>query len=71
MESSLLSEVTDGLKARKGEWTRIADDLKPAVSYSMIAQLGRGKYESSPTIGKLECIASWLREHPQEHVASQ
>lgn len=69
MENGLLAEVVGGLKARKGDWTRIADELKPDVSYSMIAQLGRAKYKSSPTIGKLEKIAGWLRENPQEQVA--
>lgn len=58
----LLTEVTEGLRARKGEWPRIAAELSPDVSYSMIAKIGSGKYDSSPTIGKLERIAAWLRE---------
>lgn len=64
MENPLLREVTEGLAARKGEWQDIAEALAPEVSYSMIARLGRGTYESSPTIGKLETIARYLRENP-------
>lgn len=64
MENPLLTEVTEGLAARKGEWQEIADALAPDVSYSMIARLGRGTYESSPTIGKLETIARYLRDNP-------
>jgi hypothetical protein len=66
----LLQEVTVGLGTRKGEWQRIADDLAPHVSYSMIEKLGRDRYESSPTIGKLEKIAWWLRTHPQAETAT-
>lgn len=64
MENPLFKEVTEGLAARKGEWLDIADALAPDVSYSMIARLGRGTYESSPTVGKLETIAKYLRENP-------
>jgi hypothetical protein len=69
MENDLLQSVVDGLKARKGEWRTIAEEVE-GVSYSMIAQLGRGKYPSSPTVGKLEKIATWLRDHPAERVAA-
>jgi hypothetical protein len=68
-ETNLLHVVIAGLGARKGEWKRIADELD-GVSYSMIAQLGRGKYKSSPTVGKLEKLAAWLREHPAEKAAA-
>ena len=65
MENALVKEVTEGLAARKGEWPSIAEELAPDVSLSMIEKLGRGKYTSSPTIGKLERIAGWLRMHPR------
>ena len=63
----LLTEVTEGLRVRKGAWKQISEDLKPDVSYSMIARLGRGKYDSSPTLKKLEKIALYLRTHPIGH----
>jgi|GEM_PF-7083625 len=63
-EPGLLAEVTAGLAARKGDWVKIAEDLAPDVSYSMIARLGRGKYESSPTFRRLEIIVGWLRANP-------
>lgn len=65
MSGGLLDEVIEGLRKRKGQWPKIADALKPDVSYSMISQLGRGKYTSSPTVGKLEKIVEWLRANPE------
>jgi hypothetical protein len=70
MEVGLLTEVTEGLQRRKGHWPKIADALKPDVSYSMIAALGRGKYTSSPTLRKLERIAEWLRANPLEEATT-
>lgn len=68
MENTQLHTIIAGLAARKKEWRRIADES--GVSLSMIAQLGRGKYQSSPTVRKLEKIAAWLREHPAEEKAA-
>lgn len=70
MENTLVKEVTDGLAARKREWQTIADELAPDVSLSMIEKLGRRKYTSSPTIGKLEKIAKYLRENPVDALAT-
>lgn len=61
--TELLSEVQSGLQARKGQWRQIAADC-PEASYSWIAQVGRGKYESEPAYRRLKAVAAWLREHP-------
>lgn len=60
MENELLEEVQTGLSARRGQWKRIAAEI-PEVSYSWIAQVGRGKYESAPTYIRLQAVARWLR----------
>ena len=65
--NDLLIEVQTGLAKRKGQWRQIADEVE-GVSFSWIAQVGRGKYESSPTYDRLQAVASWLRENPIPHV---
>jgi hypothetical protein len=70
MQDGLFEQVQTALETRKGEWRRIADELAPDVSFSMIDKIGRGKYDSSPTVGKLEKIATWLRENPAEQAAA-
>lgn len=67
--NELLQEVQSGLAARKGQWKQIADEVD-GVSYSWIAQVGRGKYESDPTYSRLQAVAIWLREHPATALAS-
>lgn len=62
MEDDLLDEVANGLRARKGQWKQIAAEV-PDVSYSWIAQVGRGTYESAPTHNRLKAVAEWLRAH--------
>ena len=62
--NELLVEVQTGLRARKGQWKQIAADV-PEASYSLIAQLGRGKYESEVAYSRLLALAIWLRQHPQ------
>ena len=60
MDEGLITEVVAGLAARKGAWKRIANDL-PGISYSWIAQLGRGKYKSEPSYKRLRAVAEYLR----------
>ncbi len=62
VENELLDEVQAGLTARKGQWKQIAEEVE-GVSYSWIAQVGRGKYNSDPTYSRLQAVAKWLREH--------
>jgi hypothetical protein len=66
MTLDLLTEVQTGLRARKGQWKQIADEVE-GVSYSWIAQVGRGKYESEPAYSRLQAVAAWLRENPTPH----
>lgn len=61
MDDGLVTEVVAGLAARKGEWKQIADAV-PGVSYSWIAQLGRGKYKSAPSYKRLLAVAEYLRK---------
>lgn len=61
MEDRLITEVVAGLAARKGEWKRIAKEI-PDVSYSWIAQIGRGKYKSHPSHKRLVAVAEYLRK---------
>lgn len=56
----LLQEVTAGIRARRGQWKQIAAAV-PGVSYSWIAQIGRGKYSSAPTYERLQSVASYLQ----------
>ena len=70
MENDLLREVQDSIKARKGEWKRIAADV-PEVSYSWIAQMGRGKYHSAPSHERLMAIATYLRKAPSKPGAGE
>lgn len=58
--NDLLETVVMGLERRKGDWPKIAKDLKPNVSYSMISKLGRRKYDSDPSHRKLRLIAEYL-----------
>lgn len=60
MENDLLETVVAGLAQRKGDWKRISSELSPLVSYSLIAALGRGKYDSDPSYKKLKLIAAYL-----------
>ncbi len=57
---NLLEEVKEGLSKRKGQWKEIAAAV-PEVSYSWVAQVGRGKYASEPTYNRLEAVAKHLR----------
>jgi predicted transcriptional regulator len=63
VENELLDEVVAGLASRKGQWKQIAADVD-GVSYSWIAQVGRGKYTSDPAYSRLQAVAAWLRGHP-------
>lgn len=63
VEHELLFEVRTGLQARRGQWRQIAGEI-PGVSYSWIAQVGRGKYGSEPAYSRLLAVAAWLRTHP-------
>jgi hypothetical protein len=65
---SILEQVQGALAARKGEWREIADDL--GYSYEFISRLGLRSYESSPTIGRLERIAQYLRSKPKKKRAA-
>lgn len=56
----LYREVQQGLAARRGEWPRIADDLKPDVSYSWISKVGNDDYESAPSYKKLRLVQTYL-----------
>jgi hypothetical protein len=56
----LLTEVREGLKARRGDWTRIAADLAPDVSYSWISQVGAGNYKSEPSYRRLQIVRTYL-----------
>lgn len=62
MSNDLKHEVQAGLKKHKGKWRQIASEIE-GVSYSWIAQVGRGKYESAPTYTRLQAVAQWLRSH--------
>lgn len=63
MVADLQDEVALKLQARKGEWKKIAAAI-PGVSYSLISQLGRGKYKSSATYARLKLIAAYLNQQP-------
>ncbi len=56
----LKEQVIAALRERKGKWKEIADALAPEVSYSLISQLGRGKYGSEPSYRKLKLVADHL-----------
>lgn len=56
----LLTEVREGLKARRGDWKRIAADLAPDVSYSWIAKVGSGEYGSEPSYRRLQLVRTYL-----------
>lgn len=66
MDTDLLNDVIGALRAEKGNWRTIAEELSPRVSYSFIAQLGRGKYKSAPSYERLRLIADHL--HVRESV---
>jgi hypothetical protein len=69
MDDILLQEVQIGIRSRKGEWKRMAAQI-PGVSYSWIAQVGRGKYNSAPSYQRLQAVAAYLRANPREHTAA-
>lgn len=56
----LLREVQEGLKARRGDWKRIASDLSPDVSYSWISKVGAGDYDSEPSYRRLQIVRTYL-----------
>jgi hypothetical protein len=56
----LLSEVREGLKARRGDWKRIAADLAPDVSYSWISKVGADDYDSEPSYRRLQIVRTYL-----------
>lgn len=60
MENDLFQQVQKALAARRGEWKQIAAAI-PEVSYSWIAQVGRGKYASKPLYDKLIAVDRYLR----------
>lgn len=63
--SDLKQDVVSALKGRRmSEWEAIAKEAK--VSFSMIAQLGRGHYKSSPSYIRLHCIAETLKKFPKQ-----
>lgn len=65
MPNTLLEIVADLSARGNREWVRMAEELRPTVSYGMIAALGRGTYKSSPTLRKIEAIATWLKKNPR------
>lgn len=56
----LLLEVQQGLRARRGDWKRIAADLSPDVSYSWISKVGNGDYGSEPSYRRLQLVRTYL-----------
>ncbi len=64
MAQDLLADVQRELMARKGEWRQIAAAV-PGVSYSFIAQLGRGKYKSEPSYKRLVLLRDYFAEKQQ------
>lgn len=63
--TDLKAEVVAELTGRTiAEWDAIAAAAE--VSKSMIAQLGRGKYKSSPTYEKLARISQAIKQHPRQ-----
>ena len=64
MEIDLQKQVSDALAQRKGEWKKIADDLKGVASYSLISNLGRQKYASEVGRRKLAAIQTYLLNRP-------
>lgn len=56
----LLKEVREGLRARRGDWKRIAADLAPDVSYSWISKVGAGDYDSEPSYRRLQLVRAYL-----------
>lgn len=59
MSNDLLVRVQSKLAKRKGEWRKIAAAV-PGVSYSWIAKVGRGKYDSSPAYDRLKAVDGYL-----------
>lgn len=67
--TDLKAEVVKELKGRTiAEWEAIASTAD--VSPSMIAQLGRGQYKSSPTYDNLTRIAEAIKRHPRQKQAA-
>jgi hypothetical protein len=57
----LFAEVAEALRRRRGEWRKIADDLRPAVSYSWITKVGADDYASEPSYRRLLIVRDYLR----------
>lgn len=64
MENDLLNEVKEGLKAHRGQWSRMAKEV-PECSYSWIQQVGNGSYKSEPMYSRLQAAAKWIRAQTQ------
>jgi len=56
----LFAEVAAALRSRRGEWRKIADDLRPAVSYSWITKVGADDYASEPSYRRLLIVRNYL-----------
>ncbi len=61
MAENLYDTVRGELAARKGAWKRIAADLAPSLSYSLISKIGRGEYKSSPSYNRLKLLADYFK----------
>jgi hypothetical protein len=69
--TSLLDYVVTELRARRGQWPHIAEQVD-GVSYSFIQKLAMPSgYKSSPTYAKLEALATWLKAHPQRRATDK
>lgn len=67
--TDLKTQVVEKLRGRSiAEWDAIAADA--GVSPSMVAQLGRGHYKSSPTYDNLTRIAAAVARHPRRKAAA-
>lgn len=59
MDENLFEQVKVGIQSRKGQWKQIAAAV-PGVSYSWIAQIGRGQYKSAPSYERLIAVSQYL-----------
>lgn len=67
--TDLKQEVINGLKNRPlVEWNAIA--IEADVSPSLIAQLARGRYKSSPIYSNLLSIAAAVKKFPRQKKAA-
>jgi hypothetical protein len=67
MADDLIMGVQQGLRAKKGEWRRIAREV-PDVSYSWIEKMASGNYGSSPAYRRLQAVAAWLERERQHEL---